>query len=120
MNSFESVFCRERISLLMLLCALSTLVLFDNDREHLSRPGHHSFVSMEHLAIARNLSPAHNFLMFRSVMLESDGTIKYDVHNRFPIGGYALIKLASFLSRMTWPGKSVWPGYCYCCSSARL
>lgn len=94
MNSFESVCCRERISLLVLLCALSTLVLFDNDRWHLSRPGHHSFVSMEHLAIARNLSPAHNFLMFRSLMLESDGTIKYDVHNRFPIGGYALIKLA--------------------------
>ena len=94
MNSFESVFCRERISLWVLLCALSTLVLFDNDRWHLSRPGHHSFVSMEHLAIARNLSPAHNFLMFRSLLLESDGTIKYDVHNRFPIGGYVLIKLA--------------------------
>lgn len=94
MNSFESVFCRERISLLVLLCALSTLVLFDNDRWHLSRPGHHSYVSMEHLAIARNLSPAHNFLMFRSLTLESGGTIKYDVYNRFPIGGYALIKLA--------------------------
>ena len=94
MNSVESVFCRERLSRLVLLCALSTLMLFGSDRRHLSRPGHHSHVSMEHLTIARNLSPAHNFLMFKSQRLNSDGTIGYDVYNRFPIGGYALIKLA--------------------------
>lgn len=94
MTPVESMFCRERLALLVLLCALSTLMLFGSDRRHLSRPGHHSQVSMEHFAIARNLSPAHNFLMFKALTLKNDGTIGYLVHNRFPIGGYALIRLA--------------------------
>ena len=93
MTPVESMFCRERLSLLVLLCALSTLMLFGSDRRHLSRPGHHSKVSMEHFAIARNLSPAHNFLMFKALILKDDGTIRYIVHNRFPIGGYVLIRL---------------------------
>lgn len=95
MTPVESIFCRERLFPVgVLLCALSTLMLFGSDRRHLSRPGHHSHVSMEHLAIARNLSPAHNFLMFRSLKLKNDGTIQHNVYNRFPIGGYALIRLA--------------------------
>ena len=94
MNFFESVFRREQLPLLVLLCALSTLVLSDNDRRHFSRFGHHSRVSLEHLSIARNLSPATHFLMFNSQILKSDGTVTYDVYNRFPVGGYILIKLA--------------------------
>ena len=47
------------------------------------------------LGIAENLSSEHNFLMFRRQTLDADGNTIYEPYNRFPIGGYALIKLAT-------------------------
>ena len=44
--------------------------------------------------MAANLSPAHNFLGFRRQTLDAAGAPTYVVYNRFPIGGYLLIKLA--------------------------
>ena len=83
------------LPLLLLLSALATVFLFGNDRGHFYRPGYHNLVSAHHLSVAENLSPAHNFLMFRGQTLDKDGTPSYYVpYNRFPLGGYALIKLA--------------------------
>lgn len=84
-----------RLPLLLLLFALSTVFLFGNDRGHFYREGHHNYLSSDHLAIAVNLSPAHNFLMFHRQTLDADGDRSYAVYNRFPVGGYALIKLAT-------------------------
>ena len=81
------------LPLLLLLLALSTLFLFGSDRGHLYQPGIDG-MGANHLAIAANLSPAHNFLGFFRQTLDADGTPTYDVYNRFPIGGYLLIKLA--------------------------
>ena len=72
--------------LLLLLAALATVFVFGADRGLFYRSGHHDHVSAEHMAIAVNLSPAHRFLMFRS---------QSDLYNRFPVGGYALIALAT-------------------------
>ncbi len=80
---------------LLLLLALSTALLFGNDRrDSLYRPGYHNFLSAGHLSVAANLSPEHNFLLFRRQTLDEDGAPDYVPYNRFPIGGYALIKLA--------------------------
>ena len=80
--------------LLLLLLALSTVFLFGNDRGYFYRYKSHSTLTGNHMAVAANLSPAHNFLGFYRQTLDTDGTPTYEVYNRFPIGGYLLIKLA--------------------------
>ena len=82
--------------LVLLLLASSTAFLFGNDRDRFYRPGAHDWVSSEHLAIAVNLSPAHNFLMFHRLSgVKEGGGFHYQQYNRFPVGGYALISLAT-------------------------
>ena len=85
--------------LVLLLLAFSTVFLFGNDRNRFYRPAsHHDWVSSEHLAVAVNLSPAHNFLMFHrlsGVKERGGGGFYYKPYNRFPVGGYALISLAT-------------------------
>ena len=83
------------LPLLVLLLALSTVFLFGNDRGHFYRPGHHDWVSSERMAMVANLSPARNFLIFYNQVLQADGTVGYDPYQRFPIGGYALLKLGT-------------------------
>lgn len=92
--------------LVLLLLALSAVFLFGNERDRFYRhEGGHDWVSSEHLAVAVNLSPAHNFLMFHSLVspnegegggVTDDGTrFSYRPYNRFPLGGYALISLTT-------------------------
>ena len=83
------------LPLALLALALSTVFLFGNDRGLFYRPGHHDTISSEHLTIAENLSPQHGFLMFRRQILDADGGAIYEPYNRFPIGSYALTKLAT-------------------------
>ena len=85
---------RRSLPLLLLLLALSTVFLFGGDQGQSYRPGHHDLVSANHLAVAANLSPEHDFLLFYYQTLDKDGTLSYVPYNRFPLGGYALIKLA--------------------------
>ena len=85
---------RPSLPLLLLLSALSTVFLFGNDYGHFYRPGHHDATSANHLAVAANLSPEHHFLLFYHQTLDKDGRPSYTPYNRFPLGGYALIKLA--------------------------
>ena len=81
--------------LVLLLLALSTVFLFGNDRHRFYRPVAHDWVSSEHLAVAVNLSPAHNFLMFHRLTGRGGEGYGYAPYNRFPVGGYALISLAT-------------------------
>lgn len=94
MNGSQSLFHPKTVSLFLLLLTLSSVFLFGNGRYTFYRPGHHNNVSTGHLRVAKNLSPHHNFLMFNSRTLKADGSLSYRPYNRFPIGGYALIKLA--------------------------
>ncbi len=68
---------RPSLPLLLLLSALSTVFLFGNDRGHFYRPGLHDSVSANHLSVAENLSPEHNFLLFYYQTLNKDGTPSY-------------------------------------------
>ena len=84
----------DLLPLILLLIALSTVFLFGNVRGHFYRSGHHDTVSSINLAVAANISHKHNFLGFSRQTLAANGTRSYTPYNRFPIGGYALIKLA--------------------------
>lgn len=53
---------------------------------------------MQSMAVASNLSPDHNFLMFLRQKAEENDPFRYEPYNRFPIGTYALIKFVAVLS----------------------
>ena len=83
------------LACLPLLLALSTVFVFGHDlRSHIERSNGYATITYDKIAIAANLSLDHNFLMFYLQRLNADGTVSYELHNRFPIGGYVLIALA--------------------------
>ena len=97
-------------ALALLLLALATVFVFGGDRGHIYRSGMwdgphldkpygpcrpfcigHG-VMRDHLTVAANLSPEHDFLGFFERHLNEDGEIAYEAYNRFPLGGHLLIK----------------------------
>ena len=83
------------LPLLLLLLALSTVFLFANDRGRFYRPvGPHDGMTASTLGMAANVSPEHDFLVFLRRTVDADGAPSYEPYNRFPIGGYLLLKLA--------------------------
>ena len=54
----------------------------------------HNAVTANYLTVAENLSPRHGFLGIYSFTLDDRGDLAYWPYNRFPIGGYVLLKLA--------------------------
>ena len=83
------------LPLALLLLALSTVFVFGGDRGHFYRLGGHNWISSEHLTIAANISPEHGFQRFRLRFIDEDGEVRYEPYNRFPIGGYLSMKLAT-------------------------
>ena len=94
-DGFGGIARSPLLPLALLLLALSTVFAFGGDRGHFYRPITHSHPSAEHLTVAVNLSPSHRFLMFHRQTLDGDGNRTYAPYNRFPITGYAGIKLAT-------------------------
>ena len=86
---------REALPLALLLLALVTVFLFGNDRGHFYRGGHHDWLTSQHLTQAVNLSPQHQFLLFVSHTLDVEGDAAYLTYARWPIGSYALVKVAT-------------------------
>ncbi len=83
------------LPLILLLLAMSTVFMFGNDRGHFYRDGNHDWNSSQSLAFAENLSFQRGLLVFHYQSLDDDGNLIYtELYNRFPKGGYALIKLA--------------------------
>ena len=79
----------------LLLLALSSVFIFGGERRgYFYREIPHYEQSAKNMAIAENLSFARHFLMFEAYVLDADGETTYYPYNRFPIGSYALIKLA--------------------------
>lgn len=89
------IFCRWRaiLPLVMLLAGVSTVFLFSGDRDYFYRQ---NWVSSHQLAVAGNFSPATNFMSYDYKMLDEFGNFNYILYGRFPLGGYALIKLVTF------------------------
>ncbi len=84
----------ERLPLLLLLLALSTLFPYSFDKGYFYHGGTHNWNTAMNLAIAENLSPDHGFRLFRARRQEPGDALEYEMYSRFPVGGYALIKLA--------------------------
>ena len=76
-----------------LLVALSSVFLFVDERDHFYRSFVHDSNSAKNMALAENLSARRGFL-FIQITRGDDGARRYALYNRFPIGGFVLIKLA--------------------------
>ncbi len=86
---------RRALPTALLLLALATLFLPGGERGQFYRNTQHNQISSHHLALAANMSAEHNFLGFYYRTLDEHGNPAHGwVYNRFPIGGYLLIKLA--------------------------
>ena len=82
----------SRIPLLLLLLSVSTVFIFGQGHSYLMR--YHDWTSSSTMAQVANLDPQHNFLLFHRQTLDDAGNATYEVYSRYPIGGYALLKLA--------------------------
>ena len=92
------------LPLVLLLLALATLFLFGGDRAYFYRTGLHDWSSGKALNLAENLSLRHNLLIFFYHSQDADGRRYYpaearfprrSLYNRFPPGGFALVKLTT-------------------------
>ena len=84
----------EAAPLGLLLLALASVFAFGGDRSQFYRPTVHDDISGQTLTLAANLAPEHRFLGFLRRPLDEAGEPEYYPYNRFPIGSYALVKLA--------------------------
>ena len=81
---------------LLLAFSLSSLFVFGGDRERFYRPNLlHDWNTAMTLTLASNLSLEHNLRLFLRQQPGQDGEPRYDMYSRFPLGSYALVKLAT-------------------------
>ena len=76
-----------------LLLALATVFLFVGERDHLYDHVIHDGLTASNMTLAKNLSAQRPF-QFHNMRRRADGTVRYELYNRFPIGTVVLIKLA--------------------------
>ena len=81
--------------LALALFMFAALLALGGDRGYFYREGGiHNWNTAKTLAIAENLSTEHNFRMATRVWRDEYGGFAYSHYGRFPIGGFALVKLA--------------------------
>lgn len=80
--------------LAVLALALSTVFLFSGDRDRFYRSFGHDWNSARWLAFADGLTAERPFA-FEQMTRRDNGTVRYDLYNRFPIGGLLLVKLVT-------------------------
>ena len=91
----KSALIRSWLPLAILLAALASAIALGGDRSYFYRwRGIHNQITAKNMAIAENMSPKHNFRLALGAWRDEGGGFKYWVYGRFPIVGYALIKLA--------------------------
>ena len=92
---------RDRLAPLALpLFMFAALMALGGDRGHFYRAGPfegglHNHNTAKTLAIAENLSPEHNFRLAHRIRRDADGGFAYHLYSRFPVGGFAIVKLAT-------------------------
>lgn len=95
---------RPIFPLALLITGLSTVFIFVSNRGLFYRntwnlDDHFHWTSSHHLAITTNFSLSHFFLGFEGQSLGAEGNAVYfNAYNRFPPGGYILIKFVTFLA----------------------
>ncbi len=93
-NKIISVRKWTYLPLVLLLIALSTIFPFGGERHRFYRTDSNALTA-NHMTVAMNLSPEHNFVGYFYRALDPEGKTVYFPYNRFPPGGYALIKSAT-------------------------
>ena len=100
-GSVRSRAFRSAAPLSLLLIGMSTLLIFISKRglfyrNTLDTSNHFSWNASQHLTVAINFSFSHYLLGFFSQSVDTEGNIIYsNPYNRFPPGGYILIKLVT-------------------------
>ena len=90
------ILCGRALPPGLLLLALASVFAFGNDRSQFYRPGHHDWISGHHATLSANLSAEHRFVGFHRQKLDRRGEPEIvSLYNRFPIGNYVLIRLAT-------------------------
>ena len=84
---------RRGLPLATLLLALSCVFWFGGATGHLHGNHIHMWNTAQSMALAQNLEFASG-LQFDQLNRDADGSVRYAMYNRFPIGGTALVKLA--------------------------
>jgi len=82
----------ERRWLALLLLALSAALVFSDPGRFHRWNSDHAGITLDHMQVALNRSPAHGFLGFDFQLLNAAGERAYQPYNRFPIAGSLLIK----------------------------
>ena len=89
----------KSLPLILLLAGVTTFFVFGRITGVLNN----RVLSHQHLAVAVNLSPSHHFLGFLNQVYDVSGNIvDYEPYNRFPPGGYMLMKLATLVVGDDW------------------
>ncbi len=81
------------LALLLLLAALATLFLPNPERGLFHRNNLHNAMTANYLMVAANLSPERRFAGVSRLTLDEQGAPSYYAYNRFPPGGYLLLRL---------------------------
>ena len=76
-----------------LLLALSAVFFHVGEADHFYRSFVHDSNSAKNMALVENLSLTKGFLFLQTTR-GRDGAVRHMLYNRFPIGGFVLIKLA--------------------------
>ena len=84
---------RELLPAVLLALALAVVFALSSTRDHFYAPP--DWQTSKNMAVAENLSPSHAFRMFTHLSFGENGDPFYVPYSRFPIGGFALIKLAA-------------------------
>ena len=80
---------------LLLAFSLSSLLVFSGERGSFYRPHMtHNWETAIDLSVAANLSLQQHLRLFVRLRPDQDGEPGYEVYSRFPVGAYALLKLA--------------------------
>ena len=86
---------RGRLPLALFLIALGALFALGGDRSYFHRPENHTWDSVKNMALAENLSTSRGFSLFIGDRIRPDGSTEPVLYGRFPVGGPALIRLAT-------------------------
>ena len=88
--------CGEALPLALLLLALASVFAFGGGDRGVHRLDNHAWTSIQTLLLTGNYSPEQPFLGFFRKKLDEDGERQYvRLYNRFPVGSYAAVKLAT-------------------------
>lgn len=84
---------RRWLPLAGLLLALGSVFVGLGDRDHFYGAFVHSQMSAKNMALAANLSLTRG-VTFLQVTRRDDGALRQQLYNRFPLGGFVLLRLA--------------------------